>query len=321
MPDAADEYPPPSPKKSKPFDHSLRRLIEESPRAFLTLFGLPTGIRMEAVDADLSPAPSEADRVLRVVRRGAPTYLLHVEIQVSRDKDMPARMLEYNVRLYRRHRQLVVSVLLLLRRNADHATFTGQLRIEDPTQTGDALHDFRYQVLRLWEMPVETLLAGDPFLLPLAILSDESGSGGDARVRAVMQAVQNRVVQPDVTHAVGAEILAVMGTILGVRYNGKKLEAMLRYMLKLESWVRESSYHKLLQEQYMKEGLEKGLEAGREEASRSLILTLGRKRLGEPTQETLIALNGLTDATRLQEMAAHLLEYESWDDLPLDNSR
>jgi predicted transposase YdaD len=102
---------------TKPFDATLKELIEGAAAAMPQLLGPWPFRRVELIDADLSTIVAAADKVLYVY---GDTYdwLLHVEAQSSHELDLPDRLHEYNTLLRRRHKLLVRSVVLLLRREA-----------------------------------------------------------------------------------------------------------------------------------------------------------------------------------------------------------
>src|SRR5437764_15009208 len=100
----------------QPFDASTKYLIEAQPADWLEYLGLPRA-DVDVIPADLSTVTAAADKVLRV-RAGEP-WLAHVELQASRDRELPERHLEYNVLLKRRHRLPVRSLVVRLRPDAD----------------------------------------------------------------------------------------------------------------------------------------------------------------------------------------------------------
>jgi predicted transposase YdaD len=156
---------------TKPFDATFKELIEGAAAAWLELFGPWPFRRVELVDADVSTVIAATDKVVRVYGDGY-DWLLHVEGQSGHEFDLPERTFEYNTLLRRRHKLLVRSVVLLLRREANASNLTGVLQLQFPDEDVPyAL--FRYRVVRLWELPVEKLLAGDLRTLPLAPLTDE----------------------------------------------------------------------------------------------------------------------------------------------------
>ena len=100
---------------SKPFDVTLKTLLEESPLDWPALAGRPQEA-VEVIDADVSTVLAAADKVLRV--RGSPDWIMHFEFQSGPDASLPRRLHGYNVLLQHRHNLLVRSVAVLLRSGA-----------------------------------------------------------------------------------------------------------------------------------------------------------------------------------------------------------
>ena len=53
----------------------------------------------------------------------------------------------------------------------------------------------------------------------------------------------------------------------------------------------------------------------KEEEARTILLRLGRKRLGEPSEEVMAAVEAITDIDRLHTLCERVVDIESWDDL------
>jgi predicted transposase YdaD len=81
----------------RPFDTTTRDLIEMRPEDWLTLAGYPPDGKVRVIDADLSTARYEADKVIRV--DGLIALLIHLELQSTYDPTLPIRLLRYNVLL------------------------------------------------------------------------------------------------------------------------------------------------------------------------------------------------------------------------------
>jgi hypothetical protein len=127
----------------------LKQLIQDYPADWLRILGLPAA-PLELLDADLSTITTEADKVLRA-DLPAP-WLLHFELQSSQDAGLAQRLLRYDVLLTTRH-DLPTHSAVILRRPAA-AGINGLVERALPEQ---AIYlTFRYQVVRLWEMPVES---------------------------------------------------------------------------------------------------------------------------------------------------------------------
>jgi predicted transposase YdaD len=128
----------------QPFDASTKYLIEAQPADWLAYLGLPPAA-VELIPADLSTVTAAADKVLHV--QAPEPWLAHIELQASRDRDLPERHLEYNVLLKRRHRVPVRSIIVLLRPEADGPELTGLLEHRLPDE--DWYLQFRYRVERV----------------------------------------------------------------------------------------------------------------------------------------------------------------------------
>jgi hypothetical protein len=101
----------------KRYDAAVKHLLEGYPVDWMRFVGVPGSPRVEAVDTDLSTITTEADKVFRIRDRGS--WLLHLELQAGRDRQLPRRVLRYNILLEARHDLPVHSVVVLLRPQAD----------------------------------------------------------------------------------------------------------------------------------------------------------------------------------------------------------
>src|SRR5262245_29137075 len=110
----------------KPYDPTLKALVETSPPDWLPLLDLPPA-PVSVIDADIAAVISgAADKVLRV--QADPEYLLHLDFESGHfSARVPARLRLYNTVLDYRHELLVRSVLVLLHPRADSPQLTGEL--------------------------------------------------------------------------------------------------------------------------------------------------------------------------------------------------
>ena len=141
----------------KPFDPTMRKLIEMGPAKWHEYLGSPPTDpgRVFVIDSNISTVTAEADKVLWV---GEPEpWIEHIELQAGRDVDLANRAHMYNVLLRARHKVPVRTVLVLLRTAADGPELTGVL--EQKYRNGEVYDWFRYHVVRVWEQPVDLLLA------------------------------------------------------------------------------------------------------------------------------------------------------------------
>ena len=147
-------------------DSPLKRLVS----TFITDFAawlLKTQVReARPLNIELPGETLAVDQVFRVVLADGRQVILHIEFQGRRSHPpMPWRMLEYISRLARTYRLELLSVVFYVGRGAG-ADDTGHHQVQSPTGSVTLL--WQYEVIRLWQMPAEDLLALDsPALLAL----------------------------------------------------------------------------------------------------------------------------------------------------------
>lgn len=281
----------------QPFDASTKYLIEAQPADWLEFLDLPRA-DVDLIPADLSTVTAAADKVLRVQ---APTpWLAHVELQAGRDRELPDRHLEYNVLLKRRHGVPVRSIIVLLRPEADGPELTGLLEHWLPDE-GWYLR-FRYRVVRVWEKPVEEILAGGLATLPLAPLSRVRQSALPGVIRRMAERVRQEASPAD-----AGRLWTATYVLMGLRYRAAMIGRLLEGVRDMKESV---TYQAIL-----KEGREEGREEGRAEEARALLVRLGTKRFGPPSEAARAALEAVTGIERLEGLNERVLDVESWEEL------
>lgn len=277
----------------KPFDAALKDLVYKYPRDWLAQFGLPATAPVEMLDTDLSTITTQADRLILV--RDAVPWIFHVELQSSRDSDLGLRTLEYSVLVHRRTRLPVHSLVILLRREAEDQTLTGEVSYRAPAGRGGL--QFEFDVVRLWQRPVEPLLAGGLGTLPLAPLAD---FGFEALPGVVTRMNERLAIAPQSRQA---ELWTATYILMGLRYPADLTDRLLREVRAMRDSV---TYQAILAE---------GEAEGALKEARKLLLSLGTQRFGRPSAAVREALSGITTVERLERLSEHLLKVESWDEL------
>ena len=146
-----------------PFDATLKDLAKTRPVDWVTQLDGPPSVPVELLTPDLSTVSAFTNLVFRVGE-----VLLHLDFQSGPDPNLPARLLLYNVLLYQQYGLPVLTIVFLLRPRADRSDLTGRIRYQ--ARPGHSGLDFTFDVIRLWEVPVEALLAAGLGVLPLATL-------------------------------------------------------------------------------------------------------------------------------------------------------
>lgn len=249
------------------------------------LIGHPQG-RVQILKTELSLEPIRADFVsfLQVDEE-----ILHIEFQTQPDPEMPLRMLDYFVRLYRRHRSPIRQIVIFLNPTTSPLVQVDYLAL---TET-----QHRYRVIRLWEEPAQALLPC-PTLWPLAVLAKATEPETTLRqVAKELESLTNREER--------ANLAAYVYLLGGLRFR----EDVLRQLLREEIMQESVTYQAVL---------EKGKQAGRIEGiqvgEQSLTLRQLQRKLG-PIPDHVVSQVQSLSLEQLEQLAEALLEFESLADL------
>jgi predicted transposase YdaD len=277
-----------------PFDATLKDLVEHYPRDWMALLGIRRARQVTVIDADLSTVTALADKVIHV--RDRRSWLLHLELQAGRDPRLPRRVLKYNVLLYDRHDLTARSVVILLRPEADAAELTGEVRYRAPG--GRTWLRFRYEIVRLWQQPVETYLGGGLGTLPLSPLCDVSRAALPGVIRGMEERVEREAVPGE-----AATLWTSTYILMGLRYPAGFAAQLLHGVRAMKE---STTYQAILDE---------GRGEGRVEEARRLLLLLGSERFGPPDARVQAALDAMDAVEPLERLSQHLLKVESWEEL------
>jgi len=202
-----------------PYDNTCKFLAETFPTDFASwLLGKPIALT-KLEPSELSVEPIRADSVIFLE---SSEIILHLEFQTEADKNIPFRMTDYKLRLYRKfpERQIYQVVIYLNPSNSF-------LVFESEFKHGELTH--RYNVIRLWEQPTE-ILQQYHGLLPFTALSQTSNS--EETLRQVSQQIDNikdKQVQSD--------IAAATAIISGLALSKEIIQRLLRSEIMKESVI------------------------------------------------------------------------------------
>ena len=137
------------------FDATLKDMGRESPQGFLAAFDRPPAGPVKLLNVDLSTVTTAADLILGL---GEPlAEIIQLDFQSSAAAWKHADAMAYNALLFAHYHVPVHTIIILLRPQAAHANLNGVVRYAP--RPGRGRMDFAYEVVRLWERPVEELLA------------------------------------------------------------------------------------------------------------------------------------------------------------------
>jgi predicted transposase YdaD len=287
---------------AKPFDATLKDLIESYPRDWLALLDPSAISPVTVIDADLSTITTQADKILRVDE--PEPWLLHIDLQASWEAHLDRRTLKYNVLAHDRHELPVDSVLVLLRPEADASNLTGVYTYRPPRGSSEVV--FRYQVVRLWQQPVELFLGGGTGVLPLAPLCAMAREALPGLIRQM-----EARIEAEAPLAARAVLWASTYILLGLRLPPEAAAELLRGVRDMK----ESSTYQAILEEGRSEGIELGRTEGSVAEARRLLLLLGTARLGPPDATTRAAIEGMNNIEILEPLSIRLLNVSSWHEL------
>ena len=150
------------------FDVSAKELVWDDPAAWLDRLEIGPPGPVEVIDSDITALTAAADKVIRV--GGPEPYLVNVELQSSHQTDLAETIWFRQAALFHRHRLPVLTVLVLLRREANSPSLTGSFEINMPD--GWLTNRYNYRVIRLWGEDPEPYLTAGVNLVPLAPLAN-----------------------------------------------------------------------------------------------------------------------------------------------------
>jgi predicted transposase YdaD len=244
---------------AKTWDSLMKRLVQASPQDLVSWI-FPEAIYEGELNTELQKEPIIADLIYTVKWKGR-QVALHVEFQKRHDDHMDRRVWEYNVLTSVRTGLPVYSVVLYLVK--DDAVVEPPYTIDLPS--GDIIHHFVFQNIKLWEVPPEVLLKLDlPGLLPLLPLTQEGNR------REVVEQMMSSLQQ------IGKTNLLALGYAFAVRLLTQEMD---------QQWLKENFmsvenifegtwiYDEILQKG-MTKGLEQGMKKGIEQELQALRATL-----------------------------------------------
>ncbi|MCI0461812.1 MAG: hypothetical protein L0Z62_33090 [Gemmataceae bacterium] len=279
---------------TKPFDPTLKTLVETDPESWPALLGRPGG-PTEAIDSDIGTVSGAADKVLRVATDEP--YLLHLEFVVGHDAaQLPRRLPVRNGLLEDRHGLPVRSAVLPLHPGADSPQLTGIYQRAFPGEEPYLI--FHYQVLRVWQLPPGPLLSGGLALLPLAPISAVTEAELPGIIKQMGQRLSSRRARRQ------AQVLWDAAYILlGLRYSPALAAQLFRGVVSMK----ESSTFQAI--------LEEGRTEGAVNEARKLLRVFGDQTFGPPDSQMATAIEQINDLRRLEDLCNRLPSAGSWQEL------
>jgi predicted transposase YdaD len=287
---------------TKPYDPTLKALVETEPEAWPALLGRPTG-PTAVIDADIATVSGAADKVLRV--SAELPYLMHLEFVSGHDVSaLPRKLLVRNALLEDRHDLPVRSGVVLLRPEADSPQLTGRYERGFPGE--DAYLAFRYQVLRVWQLAPGPLLSGPLALLPFAPI----GAVTETELPGIIKQMERRLSQRHARKQAPL-VWASSYILLGLRYSPALAAQLFRGVVSMKE---SSTYQAILEEGRM-EGRMEGRNEGALTEAKKVLRLQGEEAFGPPDARISARIERLNDLAELEAVLKHIRTAATWQDL------
>jgi len=297
--------------RKKPYDATARKLIEMGPPDWHAYLGspVPDPGRVKAIDSNLSTVTAECDKVLWV--EDPMPWIEQIELQAGRDVGLVDRGHMYSTLLHSHHKVPVRTVLVLLRPAADGPELTGVL--EKKWHNGEVYDSFRYHVVRVWEQPVDFLLACGLTVLPLAPVSDVQVE----KLPGVLMAISDRL-EGEASPEEAATLWNANRILMGLRYSENQVDSIIEGVSAMLFGIRGIEDSTVYQG-ILKKGETKGRDEGRIEGAvdeaKKTLLHQGRKKLGPPDELISGRIAEIADLDRLDVLLERILDVSSWGEL------
>jgi predicted transposase YdaD len=319
----------------KHYDPTARNLIELGPAEWVEYLGNPgrDPAKVRVIDSNISTVTAEADKVIWV--DDSEPWIQHIELQAGRDVKLEQRAHKYSTLLRARHDVPVRTALVLLRPVADGPELTGFF--EQKYRNAEVYDWFRYDVVRVWQQPVDLLLASGLTVLPLAPVSDVK----EENVPEVLMAISDRLKR-EASPEDAATLWSATQIMMGLRYRKEQIDSIIQRVSAMLFGIRgieESSVYQWILKngeaqgiaqglskgiaqgitqgitQGIAKGIAKGIAEGRIEEARELLLRQGRKKLGPPGETFEAEITAVADLDRLHELFDRIPDVSTWDEL------
>jgi hypothetical protein len=273
------------------FDQAFKVLIDLSPSDWAMFTGISGIDFAEGMETDLPVRNKYVDRLIRITDPQG-IFALHLEFQSGKSGNrIPNRLLDYSIGITERHRLPVHSCVILLSKSADSPVLTGTYKQISRGVLPYLI--FRYQVCRLWTLPLEMFLVPGSSLAAAGVLADYGDLTFELVGTRITECV-NRIAD-SVTRDT---VLSIAYSLAGMRFNDAKADIM--FERNLEMLERSST-----------------IQAAIRRGEARLLLTSAEQIFGTPSQEILDKVRS-AKSKKLVEWNVRMRTAQSWAELTTD---
>jgi predicted transposase YdaD len=281
------------------YDVSLKELVWDHPVACLERFGIGPSGPVEVIDSDITTLTASADKVIKV--GGAEPYLVVIEFQTYHDTNIARTLWYRHVALDYRHNLPVLTVLVLVRKEANSPGLVGTYERHAPN--GRRTNWYNFEVVRLWEEDPDSFLTASVVLVPLAPLTDVSEDALPDLIRRMTARIDSKPPPQ------AKKLWTATCILMGLRY---PTELVNRLLQGVQNMKESTTYQAILQE-----GRIEGRDEGRIAEARRILIRQGTLRFGDPDAATVATLEAIQDIDRLEALTDRIPDFNirDWDGL------
>ncbi len=230
---------------------------------------------------------------------GSEPYLVDLEPHSYHDTNLTRTLWFRQVALDYRHDLPVLTVLILLCKEANSPNLTGSY--ERTLPDGWSTNRYNYRVARLWQEDPEAYLTAPVNLVPLAPLTNFTGS--EEALRGLVHRMAERINAEPQPRA--AKLWTATFLLMGLRFSD---ELVFQLLEGVQTMHQSTTYQAILRE---------GRQEGKVEGEQKLLLRQGTKRFGKPDAPTMAAIEAIQEIDRLEAIGERILDpnIRDWDDL------
>lgn len=279
----------------KRYDVSLKELVWEHPVACLERFGIGPPGPVEVIDSDITTLTASADKVIKV--GGPEPYLVVIEFQTYHDTNIARTLWYRHVALDYRHNLPVLTILVLVRKEANSPNLVGTYERHAPN--GRRTNWYNFEVVRLWEEDPDSFLTASVVLVPLAPLTDVSEDALPDLIRRMTARIDSEP-KPQANKLWTATCI-----LMGLRYSTELVDRLLQGVQNMKE---STTYQAILQEGRIEGGIAE---------ARRILIRQGTLRFGDPDATTVATLEAIHDIDRLEALGERILDFNirDWDGL------
>jgi hypothetical protein len=274
------------------YDQAFKILVDLNPNDWALLAGLTVVDNAAGMETELPERNRHLDRLIRVSDDQG-DIAVHLEFQAGKSGNrVPIRLIDYSIGVTEKYRLPVHSCVVLLRRPADSPVLTGAYKQRSrgvmPYLT------FRYRVVRLWQVPVNTLLLPGSSVAVAGVLSDYGTLTADEIALRIATCIN--VISDIDTRAM---LFTIAYNLAGLRFNDSQADIM---------FGREIS---------VLEKYSSTVQATLRRGEARLLLTSAEQIFGAPSQEILDKVRN-AKSKKLVEWNLRIGKAQSWTELVTD---